>query len=97
MGALSLVRGFSGPPSTHLSYGLLRTARSEYLDGYYGAILGDPGDKSKAVHWGIQSTFPPFYRKDLIGVWYYNLRGPLKAISLGHPRDIGARPQYKER
>jgi hypothetical protein len=42
---------------------------------------------------GPQSTFPPFYRKGLIGVWYYNLRSPLKATSLGHPRDIEARPQ----
>jgi hypothetical protein len=70
---------------------------SEFLDSNYGTIPGDPRDKRKPVHRGPQSTFPPFYRKDLIGVWYYNLRGPLKAISLGHPRDIGARPQYKER
>jgi hypothetical protein len=28
---------------------------------------------------------------------YCNLRSPLKATSLGHPRDIGTRPQYKER
>jgi hypothetical protein len=44
-----------------------------------------------------QSTFSPFYRKGLIGVWYYNLKSPLKATSFGHPKDIGARPQYKER
>jgi hypothetical protein len=43
------------------------------------------------------SPFFLFYRKGLIRVWYYNLRSPLKATSLGHPRDIGARPQYKER
>jgi hypothetical protein len=41
--------------------------------------------------------FFPFYRKGLIGIWYYNLRSPLKDTSLGHPRDIGTRPQYKER
>jgi hypothetical protein len=69
----------------------------EYLDSNYGAILGGPGDKRKAVYRGPQSTFPPFYRKDLIGIWYYNLRSPLKATSLGHPGDIGVRPQYKER
>jgi hypothetical protein len=69
----------------------------EYLDNNYGTILGGPRDKRKAVYRGLQSTFPPFYRKGLIGEWYYNLRSPLKATSLGHPRDIGARPQYKER
>jgi hypothetical protein len=36
-----------------------------------------------------------FYRKGLIGVWYCNLRNPVKASSLGHPRHIEARPQYK--
>jgi hypothetical protein len=36
-----------------------------------------------------------FYRKGLIGVWYCNLRNPVKATSLGHPRQIEARPQYK--
>jgi hypothetical protein len=70
---------------------------SEYLDSNYGAILGDPGDKRKTVYRRPQSTFPPFYRKGLIGAWYYNFRSPLKAISLGHPKDIWARPQYKER
>jgi hypothetical protein len=34
-----------------------------------------------------ESTFSPFYRKGLIGVWYYTLRNPVKATSLGHPRD----------
>jgi hypothetical protein len=36
-----------------------------------------------------------FYRKDLIGVWYCNLRNPVKASSLGHPRHIEAKSQYK--
>jgi hypothetical protein len=69
----------------------------EYLDSNYGAILGSLRDKRKAVYRGPQSIFPPFYRKDLIGVWCYNLRNPLKACSLGYPRDTEARPQYKER
>jgi hypothetical protein len=30
--------------------------------------------------------FFPFYRKGLIGVWYYNLRNPVKATPLGHLR-----------
>jgi hypothetical protein len=46
---------------------------------------------------GDLSPLSLFYRKGLIGIWYYNLRSPLKATYLGHPRDIGARPQYKER
>jgi hypothetical protein len=50
----------------------------------------------KAAYRETQSTFLPFYRKGLIGVWYYNLRSPLKATSLGHPRDIRSRTQYKE-
>jgi hypothetical protein len=53
--------------------------------------------KKKAVYRGPQSTFAPFYRKGVIGVWYYNLRSLLKTTSLGHPRDIGVRPQYKEK
>jgi hypothetical protein len=36
-----------------------------------------------------------FCRKGLTGVWYCNLRNPVKATSLGHPRHIGARPQFK--
>jgi hypothetical protein len=64
----------------------------ENLDSNYGAILGGLRDKSKAAHRGPQSSFPHFYRKGLIGVWYYNLRNPLKA-TFGHPRDIEARPQ----
>jgi hypothetical protein len=44
---------------------------------------------------GPQFTFPSFYRKGLIGVWYCNLRNPVKATSLGHPRYTEARPQYK--
>jgi hypothetical protein len=46
----------------------------EYLDSNYGAILDGLGDKRKVVFRGPQSTFPPFYKKVLIGVWYYNLR-----------------------
>jgi hypothetical protein len=69
----------------------------EYLDSKYVAIMGGPKDKRKTVYRGCPSTFPPFYRKGLIRVWHYNLRSPLKATSLGHPRDIEARPQYKER
>jgi hypothetical protein len=69
----------------------------EYLDCNYEAILGSLRDRRKALYRGPQSTFPPFYRKGLIGVWYYNLRNTVKAISLGHPRDTEARPQYKER
>jgi hypothetical protein len=69
----------------------------ENLDSNYGTILGGLGDKRKAVYRGPQFTFPPFYRKGLIGVWYYDLRNPVKAASLGHPRDTAARPQYKER
>jgi hypothetical protein len=44
---------------------------------------------------GSQFTFPPFYREGLNGVWYYNLRSPVKTTSLGHPRYTEARPQYK--
>jgi hypothetical protein len=36
-----------------------------------------------------------FYRKGLIEVWYCNLKNPVKATSLGHPRHIEARSQYK--
>jgi hypothetical protein len=42
---------------------------------------------------GPQFTFFPFYRKGLIGVWYCNLRNPVKATSLGHPRHTEARPE----
>jgi hypothetical protein len=69
----------------------------EYLDSNYGPILGGPGEKRKAVYKELPSTFFPFYRKVLIGVWHYNLRSPLKATSLGHLRDIETRPQYNER
>jgi hypothetical protein len=69
----------------------------EYLDSNYGAILGGLGDRRKAVYRGPKFTFPPLYRKGLIGIWYYNLENPLKATSLGHPRDTEARPQNKER
>jgi hypothetical protein len=57
---------------------------SEYWSGLEGRNL----------YRGPQFTFY-FYRKGLIGVWYYNLRNPVKATSLGHPRHIEARPQYK--
>jgi hypothetical protein len=91
-----LVRGFSGPPSPCLSCGYKEWPVFEYLDSNYGTILGGLRDKRKVVCRGSQSTFPPFYRKSLIGVWYYNFRNPVKATSLGHPRDIEVRPQYKE-
>jgi hypothetical protein len=71
--------------------------RFGYLGGSHGAILGDSRDKRKIVHRGYQSTFPPAYRRYLVGVWYYKLRSPLKATFPGHPRGIGIRPQYKER
>jgi hypothetical protein len=44
---------------------------------------------------GTSVHFVSFYRKGPIGVWYCNLRNPVKATSLGHPRHIEARPQYK--
>jgi hypothetical protein len=44
---------------------------------------------------GTSVYFFSFYRKGLIGVWYCNLRNLVKATSLGHPRHIEARPQYK--
>jgi hypothetical protein len=69
----------------------------EYLDSNYVAILGGLRDKRKAIYRGPQSTFPPFYKNDLTGVWYYNLRTPAKATSLGYPRDTEVRSQYKER
>jgi hypothetical protein len=61
----------------------------EYLDSNCGANLSGLGDKRKFV------LFPLFYRKGLIGVWYCNLRNPVKATSLGHLRFTEARPQYK--
>jgi hypothetical protein len=69
----------------------------ENVDSNYGATLGGLRDKRKAAYRGPQSTFPSFYRKGLIGVWYFNLRNPVKGTSLGHPRDTEVRPQYKER
>jgi hypothetical protein len=53
-----------------------------------------PGRGHRLALLGPQFTFP-FYSKDLIGVWYCNLRNPVKATSLGHPRHTEARPQYK--
>jgi hypothetical protein len=44
---------------------------------------------------GTSVHFFPFYIKSLIRVWYCNLRNPVKATSLGHPRHTEARPQYK--
>jgi hypothetical protein len=44
---------------------------------------------------GPQFPFFPFYRKGLIGIWYCNLRNPVKATSLSHTRHTEARPQYK--
>jgi hypothetical protein len=37
----------------------------------------------------------PICRKGLIEARYCNLRNPVKATSLGHPRYTEARPQYK--
>jgi hypothetical protein len=42
----------------------------EYLNSNYEAILGGLGDEGKVVCMAPQSTFYPFYRKSLIGVWY---------------------------
>jgi hypothetical protein len=68
----------------------------EYLDSNYGAILGGLRDERKVVCRVPQSTFFPFYRKGLIGVWYCNLRNPVKATS--HLlRDNEDKAQYKER
>jgi hypothetical protein len=69
----------------------------EYLDGNYGAIPGGLGHKRKVVYRGLQSTFFPFCRGGLIGLWYCNLRNPVKGTSLGHPRDTEVRLQYEER
>jgi hypothetical protein len=63
----------------------------------YGTILGGPGDKGKVVNRVPRSIFFPFYRKGLIGVWYCNLRNPVKAIFPGLLRDMEAKPPYKER
>jgi hypothetical protein len=57
---------------------------SEYWSGLEGRNL----------YRGPQFIFL-FYRKALIGVWYYNLRNPVKATALGHPRNTEARSQYK--
>jgi hypothetical protein len=95
MGALSLVRELFGPPSHIYLVACKEQPGAEYLDSSYRAMLGGPREKRKVVHTGSQSTFPPFYRKGLIGVWCYNLRRPLKATFPGYPRDIGARPQYQ--
>jgi hypothetical protein len=69
----------------------------EYLDSNMEPFWVVLEVKEKAVYTGSHSTFPPFYRKGLIGVWYYNLRNSMKATFLGHPRDTEAKPQYKER
>jgi hypothetical protein len=45
--------------------------------------------------WLRRLYFFYFYRKGLIGVWYCNLRNPVKATLLGHPRHIETRPHYK--
>jgi hypothetical protein len=97
MGALSLVRGFFVFLAHVYPVAYKEQPVFEYLHSNYGAILGGPGAKRKAVYRTPQSTFPPFYRKGLIGLWYYNLRGPLKASILGHSRDIEVRPQYNKR
>jgi hypothetical protein len=40
--------------------------------------------------YGDLSLLFSFYRKGLMGVRNYNLRNPVKATSLGHPRHIEA-------
>jgi hypothetical protein len=67
----------------------------EYLDSNYGANLGGLRDKRKVVYRGPRFTFPPFYRKGIIGIWYCNSSNTVKATSLSHPRYTEARPQYK--
>jgi hypothetical protein len=69
----------------------------EYLDSNYGANPGSLRDKRKVVYRVPQSTLFPFYRKGLTGVWYYNLKNPVKAASLGYLRDTEVNPQYRER
>jgi hypothetical protein len=69
----------------------------EYLNSNYGVILGGLRDEGEIVYRLSQSTFFPFYRKGLNGVWYCNLKNSVKATSLGHLRDTEAKPQYKER
>jgi hypothetical protein len=69
----------------------------EYLNSNYGAIVSSLGDEGKVVCRVSQSIFFPFYRKGLIGVWYCNLRNPVKVTSLGHLKDTEAKPQYRER
>jgi hypothetical protein len=91
------VRGLSGPPFQNYPVAYKEQTLFEYLDSNYGAILGGHRNKRKAVNRGPQSFFSPFYRKGLFGILYYNLMSSLKATSLGHPRNIGARTQYKER
>jgi hypothetical protein len=57
---------------------------------YWGGLEG------RNLYRGPQFTgFFYIYRKGLIGVWYCNLRSPVKATSLGHPRHTEARPQNK--
>jgi hypothetical protein len=68
----------------------------EYVDSNYGVILGGPRDKRKAVYRGPQFTFLPFTEKSNWSIVLY-FKEPLKSISLGHPRDIEARPHYKEK
>jgi hypothetical protein len=45
--------------------------------------------------YGDLSLLFSFYRKGLIGVWYCNLRNPVKATSLSHQTHTEAMPQYK--
>jgi hypothetical protein len=52
MGALSLVRGFSGPPPPVYPVAYKEQLVFEYLDSNYGAILGGPGEKRKTVSRG---------------------------------------------
>jgi hypothetical protein len=87
VGALSLIRSFFGPPSLCLSCGLQRMAIME--------PIWVVSEIKENLYRGPQFIFPPFYRKGLIGVWYCNLRNPVKATSFCHPRFTEARPEYK--
>jgi hypothetical protein len=73
-----------------LSCGLQRMASIYYLNSNCGAIL-----RWKIICMGTFVYSFYFYRESLTGVGYCNLRNPVKATSLGHPRHIEARSQYK--
>jgi hypothetical protein len=64
------------------------------LGASHGAILGDSRDKIKAIYRGSQPTFLPTYRKDLVGVWYYNLR--IMKVS-HHPKHIRSKASVQRK